>query len=298
MDQNIYNIVVLGNTGVGKSSLLNMLAGSQGAFIVGDRAFSETQLTIYKEFRLMGKPDSIRVRLVDTQGLSDSGGDTKDMDHIKNMVARIRELETIDLFLLCLDGTNPRISDYVRSTIILFSDIFPDFLYHSVLVFNKWTSPDPKKLSRLRLEYQNVFKDDYEQSNIPCFFIDSFFNLKMLRDNDDGTQTERELHPKIQERTHAQIVGLMSFLVSKSTHCNVKNIIPKDTKLTALSKEKEAAEKELQITIQKNKEEIQNLRIESEKRINEINASNQAQINQLYSQLASAQSDRSDCCIL
>ncbi len=178
MDQNIYNIVVLGNTGVGKSSLLNMLAGSQGAFIVGDRAFSETQLTIYKEFRLMGKPDSIRVRLVDTQGLSDSGGDTKDMDHIKNMVARIRELETIDLFLLCLDGTNPRISDYVRSTIILFSDIFPDFLYHSVLVFNKWTSPDPKKLSRLRLEYQNVFKDDYEQSNIPCFFIDSFFNLK------------------------------------------------------------------------------------------------------------------------
>ena len=80
----------------------------------------------------------------------------------------------------------------------------------------------------------------------------------MLRDNDDGTQTERELHPKIQERTHAQIVGLMSFLVSKSTHCNVKNIIPKDTKLTALSKEKEAAEKELQITIQKNKEEMDN----------------------------------------
>ena len=33
MDENIYNIVVLGNTGVGKSSLLNMLGGDQDAFI-------------------------------------------------------------------------------------------------------------------------------------------------------------------------------------------------------------------------------------------------------------------------
>jgi GTPase Era involved in 16S rRNA processing len=298
MDQKIYNIVVLGNTGVGKSSLLNMLAGNQNAFIVGDRAYSETQLTIYKEIRLMGRPDGLKLRLVDTQGLSDSGGDTKDMDHIKNMVERIRELETIDLFLLCLDGTNPRISDYVRSTITLFSDIFPEFLYHSVLIFNKWTYPDSRKLSKLRLEYQNVFKDDYEQSNIPCFFIDSFFNLRMLRDNDDGTQSERELHPNIQARTHAQIVGLMSFLVSKSTHCNVKNIIAKDTKLTALSKEKEAAQKELQMTIQKNKEEIQNLRNEGEKRINEIKASNQDQINDLYRQLANAQRSGKKCIIL
>jgi hypothetical protein len=146
--------------------------------IVGERACSETQLTVYKEFKFMGKPDGIKLRLVDTQGLSDTGGDTKDMQHIKNMVERIRELETIDMFLLCLDGTNPRISDYVRSTITLFSDIFPDFLYHTVLIFNKWTSPDPSKSSKLRLEYQNVFKNDYQQSNIPCFFIDSFFILK------------------------------------------------------------------------------------------------------------------------
>ena len=115
---------MLGNTGVGKSSLLNMLAGNQDAFIVGERACSERQLTVYKEFKFMGKPDGIKLRLVDTQGLSDSGGDTKDMDHIKNMVARIRELETIDLFLLCLDGMNPRFTAYVQSTISLFARHF------------------------------------------------------------------------------------------------------------------------------------------------------------------------------
>jgi predicted GTPase len=118
MDEYIFNIEVLGNTGVGKSSLCNMLAYNQNAFKVGDEGTSqtqltsETQLTVYKEFKFMGKPDGIKLRLVDTQGLSDTGGDTKDMQHIKNMVERIRELETIDLFLLCLDGMNPRFTAY------------------------------------------------------------------------------------------------------------------------------------------------------------------------------------------
>jgi len=291
MDEYIFKIVVLGNTGVGKSSLCNMLAGNQNAFKVGDEGTSqtqltsETQLTVYKEFKLMGKPDGIKLLLVDTQGLSDTGGDAKDMQHIKNMVERIRELETIDLFLLCLDGMNPRFTAYVQSTISLFSDIFPDFLHHTVMVFNKWNIPQQERKATLMTNYRQLISRNFNHNNIPCFFIDSFFNLKMLRDNDDGTQTERELHPSIQARTHAQIVGLMSFLVSKSTYCDVRNIIPKDTKFAGLIKEKEAAEKDLQTTIERNKEEIQNLRIESENRINEINAKNQAQINNLYTEL-------------
>ena len=44
MPQGVFNVVVLGNTGVGKSSLLNMLAGAD-AFKVGDGAISETSLT-------------------------------------------------------------------------------------------------------------------------------------------------------------------------------------------------------------------------------------------------------------
>ena len=92
-ENSIYNIVVLGNTGVGKSSLLNMLAGNQNAFIVGDEGNSQTQLTSYDVYKFLGKQDGIKLRLVDTQGLSDTGGDKKDMQHIKNMVERIRELE-------------------------------------------------------------------------------------------------------------------------------------------------------------------------------------------------------------
>ena len=81
----------------------------------------------------MGKESNILLRLIDTQGLSDTGGDKTDMVHIKNMVDTIRKLESIDLFLICLDGTNPRFTSYVRGTINLFSqDYYSDRLFVKV----------------------------------------------------------------------------------------------------------------------------------------------------------------------
>ena len=243
--KDIYNIVVLGNTGVGKSSLLNMFAGQDSLFAVGNNVVSETQIASSRVHRVFGKPDGVQLRLVDTQGLSDTGGDLTDIAHIKNMVEYIKELGHIDLFIICFDGTNPRFTSYAKSTISLFSDIFPDFLNHTVIVFNKWSTPDMQRQINLRREYQTRIREDYGMAQIPCYFIDSFFNRKMLRDNDDGTEAVRYLHRSIQERTYAQLLELMHFMVHKESTCDVRAITPKDTERTALAKNKEAALKEL-----------------------------------------------------
>jgi hypothetical protein len=247
----------------------------------------------------MGKPDSIRVRLVDTQGLSDSGGDTKDMQHIKNMVERIRELETIDLFLLCLDGMNPRFTAYVQSTISLFSDIFPDFLHHTVLVFNKWISPNWIDKFSLKNQYQELVRNHFSFSNIPCFFIDSFFNLKMLRDNDDGTQTERYLHHSIQERTQTEINDLITHLTLKSNKCSVKKIIPQNTVTFQRQQEILASLRQIRLQQEEKDREAERIRIENEQRQVEINRQAQIQMqniqNQIYNQRRS--SSPPFCCI-
>ena len=60
----IYNIVVLGNTGVGKSSLMNMLAQDENLFTVGHSAASETQLATVKQVRFLGKKKNFIMRLV------------------------------------------------------------------------------------------------------------------------------------------------------------------------------------------------------------------------------------------
>ena len=67
-------------------------------------------------------------------------------------------------------------------------DIFPDFLKHTVvvipyrrvllltvLVFNKWTSPNWIDKYNLKNEYQELIKNHFSFLNIPCYtsLIDS-----------------------------------------------------------------------------------------------------------------------------
>ena len=246
LGQRLYKVVILGSTGVGKSSMLNMLAGREDAFKVGEGAMSETSLATAQDHRFLGRPDAIQVRLVDTQGLSDSGGDAKDLQHVKNMVEEIKKQEYVDLFVICFDGPSPRFSSYAQSTVTLFNQIFPDFLQHAVLVFNKWQLPDPARMDALRNEYQTIFRNAYHIGNIPCYFIDSNFNRVMLRDNADGSQSVRALHPAIQARTQGQVDQLYAHLVNKLSQCDVRSIEAKETERQRLRQEAEAAQRELQ----------------------------------------------------
>ena len=221
-EERIYNIVVLGNAGVGKSSLLNMFAGDENAFEVGETARSVTQVASSKVYRFMNECDGLLVRLIDTQGLADSAGEREDLKNIKSMVQYIRTLGYIDLFLVCFDGLNPYFTSYSRSAVELFSAIFPDFLAHSAIVFNKW-SMSLERTNSLRNQYQNIFRTDYNLTFlVPCYFIDSNFNRKMLRDNADGTRALRYLHPTFQERTRSQVNGLRNFLYVKEKPCDVR----------------------------------------------------------------------------
>ena len=268
MPKGVYNVVILGNTGVGKSSLLNMFAGTD-AFKVGDGAMSETSLTTAQLHRLMGRPDGIQLRLIDTQGLSDSGGNSKDMEHIKNMVNYIRQEQSVDMFIICFDGQSPRFAGYTQSTVNLFQQIFPDFMQHAVLVFNKWTSPDVNRMNNQRAEYQQLFQREYGIANIPCFFIDSFFNRAMLRDNEDGSQTVRHLHPSIQERTQRQIDELVNFLLAKPSYCDVRTIEAKNTEMEELRLAREAAELRRRQEEEENRRRLEQQRLENERILEE-----------------------------
>ena len=245
LSKRVYNVVTLGNTGVGKSALLNMIAG-RDAFAVGDRAASETQMSssttcIFNHFN-----EDYELRLFDTQGQSDSDGNDKDKQHIANMVDYVRQFDTIDLFVLCFDGTNPRLTACIQSTISIFRKIFPDFLFHTVLVFNKWTHASVKKRNRLEHEYQEIFRRQYFIEQMPCYFIDSFANREMLRDNDDGSQSVRALHPNIKNRTRSQVNDMIAFLLLKGNSCNVSHIQVHDTELTSARKELDSLRNEIE----------------------------------------------------
>jgi GTP-binding protein EngB required for normal cell division len=244
-----YNIVVLGNTGVGKSALLNYLAGQRNAFTVGDTTDAQTQLAKSRIFKLFSKPDGVRIRLVDTQGLSDTGGDQKDMEHVKNMVEHIRKLESIHLFLLCLDGCNPRFTPYLQSTVELFVNIFPDFLSHTVLVFNKWTSADEGKQVQYKLDYQSKLERMFDAKKIPCYFVDSFCNVNMMRYNWEGDKVEMCLPQKVQDKSIAQVHGFIKWMdLKEPSFCDVRLI--KEAKTRSFEQAEKLAEAERELARQ------------------------------------------------
>ena len=173
----VYNTVVVGNTGVGKSALMDTLGGGDTIFQESDKATSETKLASAKQYEWCGKgPKTI---FCDTQGLSDTqGADTK---QIKQMIEEVKKLKTVDLFIIAIHGDDPRFTDYTRSAVQLFIDMFgSDFLSHSAIVFTKWygmVKSVTQETSR-RAEFQKKFKDLFGYANIPCYFIDSHYNIK------------------------------------------------------------------------------------------------------------------------
>ena len=235
--QKIYNVVALGNTGVGKSSLLNML-GSTNMFKVGEEADAQTQITVYNTNQLlfMGETNEINLCLVDTPGLCDGNGDEADVEHIKNIVERIRELKQIDLFILCLEYTNPRLTASVKSTIQLFMNIFPEFISHTVIVFNKSFNLNADMRQKRLETFKIKIKELEPNSGIAIFFIDS--NFTKSNETNDLSETEKMKYNEIQE--------LKNYLISKKNHCDVINIVPVQTERQIMNERLRKLEEELE----------------------------------------------------
>ncbi len=217
----IYKIVALGNTGVGKSSLLNML-GNTNEFQVGEDSTSQTRQVHSKVKFFLGDPKEINICLIDTQGLFDTSGDQQDMENIRNMVTSIRRHKTIHLFLYCVDEMNPRFTTYIQDTITLFDSIFPNFMDHMVLVFNKSRLTNTKNREMLTNQWKDKFSRVFGlpiDKEIPFVFLDSSVPSNEQMSHDDQAEI------------------LKNIIISKKKYCDVIHIEPKCTVRVKLREE-------------------------------------------------------------
>ncbi|VDC07470.1 unnamed protein product [Peniophora sp. CBMAI 1063] len=150
-----YTILLVGETGVGKSSLLEYVANVMlGKSVLdydldildrsneagGSSKGSQTNSARLYTFESV---DGVKIRILDTPGLADTRGIQQDELHKKNIATQIRDyVESVDGVIILANGTLPRLNictDYALTTL---SAIFPKSLAANIgFMFTNVSSP-------------------------------------------------------------------------------------------------------------------------------------------------------------
>lgn len=178
-----YNIILIGETGSGKSSFGNFALGIEDAFEVSEDPTSCTTETIRKISRL-----DQEIGIVDTPGLQDSQG--RDKIHYEQMLKIIKEMKDLHFILLVFNYTSPRFTQSIQYMIKFLCNVFPkNFAHHVGIIFthydheyqiriNKKKKKDPredrKEFIREVMELISQTTNEELFLGPPVFYLDSY----------------------------------------------------------------------------------------------------------------------------
>jgi predicted GTPase len=134
MESERLNIVVLGETGVGKSTICNSLLNEPNKFEVGSGIEAVTLKAKGEDGQLLGNGADVKV--IDTQGYNDPNN--RDFENAKDMIALIKSLKEVRVFLIVLNGSNIRWNEATWNIFSLFHSMFPSFWRNVIMVVNFW----------------------------------------------------------------------------------------------------------------------------------------------------------------
>ena len=153
MSENFTNIILLGETGNGKSTLGNEILG-YNAFKVGNDIGSGTQITIGKK----GKGDNANFFVIDTPGLPDSN--ELDKEQMIQLVEYVKEHKELNAIIIVLNYQQVRFPYNIQTMLKLFCNIFKteDIGSHIAFIFtNSFTKRGKLTQEQKFSKFEKIF---------------------------------------------------------------------------------------------------------------------------------------------
>ena len=166
------SILLFGETGVGKSSLGNLLLNDSNAFSISDKPESETKVTF-------GKYNQNKdIFIIDTPGIQDSEG--KDKEHLDQMINFIKSLRDLKVILIvfnyCENEEKSELSKSNKTNLEIIKNIFKgvDIGKHIGIFFTHFYQNETDE--KTKTEKENFKKQEIKkiinssENNFPCFY--------------------------------------------------------------------------------------------------------------------------------
>eukprot|EP00090_Calanus_glacialis_P024144 TRINITY_DN37481_c0_g1_i1.p1 TRINITY_DN37481_c0_g1~~TRINITY_DN37481_c0_g1_i1.p1 ORF type:complete len:436 (-),score=108.58 TRINITY_DN37481_c0_g1_i1:226-1533(-) len=208
-------IVILGATGVGKSSLANVLLGrdknyegeefQNGCFRVSTGLDSITKDTCADQGYWLGDSDIQRFTVIDTPGFGDKL--VEEEKTIENLVTTLRDqIKYVHVFIIAFKQTDNRMTNSLRSMISLFEKMFGNkFWDNAILEATHWNhgidSERIRQASHPPLtekfwtdEFNRILKTEYNvKKDLKSIFIDTYYHHESANETEVFSNNSQEL---------------------------------------------------------------------------------------------------------
>jgi len=199
-------IVILGATGVGKSSLANVLVGRDknyagqnfrdGCFKVSTGLDSITKQTCADQGYWLGDSNRQRFTIIDTPGFGDKL--LEEEKTIENLVATLRDqVKYVHVFIIAFKQTDNRMTNSLRSMISLFEKMFgKKFWDNAILEATHWNHGEDAERIRMASqppitqkfwadEFNRILKNEYNlKKDLKSVFIDTYYHNESQYETD------------------------------------------------------------------------------------------------------------------
>jgi len=197
-------IVIIGETGVGKSSLANVLLGrshqyngtgfEDGCFKVawknGDKPGGViTTATCHDSGYYLGDDSNPKVTVIDTPGFGDEM--EAEVQTINGLVDVLKnQIKEVDVFVICFRETNDRMTKAMQNMLNLFQQMFgKQFWNNAIFEATRWNhntrnvakrnalKPQPKTEENWTKQFNNILENELGVTRkLGSVFIDSHYN--------------------------------------------------------------------------------------------------------------------------